>query len=46
VHNDIIKGAHFANTLGALRTQGRDFEVFKSLAETEAIIQKNYHLKT
>ena len=46
VHNDVIKAAHFANTLGALRTQGRDFEVFKSLTEAEAIIQKNYHTKT
>ncbi|WP_047545565.1 carbohydrate kinase family protein [Psychroserpens sp. Hel_I_66] len=42
IHNDSVKAAHFANTLGAMRTQGKGFDVFKSLAETEAIIKKNY----
>ena len=40
--NDAVKAAHYANTLGALRTQGKGFDVFKSLEETNAIIQKNY----
>lgn len=42
VHDNHIKAAHFANTLGALRTQGKGFDVFKSLEETENIIKKNY----
>ena len=40
--NDPITAAHYANTLGALRTQGKGFDVFKSLEDTDAIIQKNY----
>ncbi|WP_026755587.1 carbohydrate kinase family protein [Sediminibacter sp. Hel_I_10] len=40
--NDPIKAAHYANTLGALRTQGKGFDVFKSLEDTQAIISKNY----
>ena len=40
--NDPIKAAHYANTLGALRTQGKGFDVFKSLEETDAIIARNY----
>ena len=42
VHNDHIKAAHYANTLGALRTQGKGFDVFKSLVETEELICKHY----
>jgi len=42
LYNDPVKAAHYANTLGALRTQGKGFDVFKSLEETNAIIQKNY----
>ena len=42
IHNDHIKAAHYANTLGALRTQGEGFDVFKSLEETEAIIKMHY----
>ena len=42
VHNDPLKAAHYANVLGALRTQGRDFTVFKSLEETEAILNMHY----
>jgi adenosine kinase len=41
-HNDPIKAAFYANTLGALRTQGKGFDVFKSLEETEDLIKKNY----
>jgi len=41
-YNDYLKAAYFANTLGALRTQGKGFEVFKSLPETEDIIKSNY----
>lgn len=40
--DDYIKAAKYANALGALRTQGRTFEVFKSLAETEKMILENY----
>jgi adenosine kinase len=42
IYNDVISAAHYANTLGALRTQGKGFDVFKSLEETDAIIEKNY----
>lgn len=34
--------AMYANALGAQRTQGSTFEVFKPLNETEAMIRKNY----
>ncbi|MGM5469840.1 carbohydrate kinase family protein [Flavobacteriaceae bacterium LMO-SS05] len=39
---DPVQAAHYANTLGALRTQGKGFDVFKSLEETDAIIAKHY----
>ncbi len=39
---EIVKAVHYANALGAQRTQGRTFEVFKSLAETDAMIAANY----
>lgn len=42
MYNDAIKAAHYANTLGARRTQGKGFDVFKSLDETNSIINKNY----
>lgn len=42
VHNNAVKAAHYANVLGALRTQGKDFSVFKSLEETNAIIDTHY----
>ncbi|MDP2058613.1 MAG: carbohydrate kinase family protein, partial [Flavobacteriaceae bacterium] len=42
VYNDPVKAAQFANTLGALRTQGKTYEVFKNLAETEAIVKEYY----
>ena len=39
---DYVKAAKFANVLGARRTQGKTFEVFKNLEETMAIIEENY----
>ncbi len=39
---DPIKAAQYANTLGALRTQGKTFEVFKSHDETAKIIAEHY----
>ena len=42
VFNHPIKAAQYANILGALRTQGKGFDVFKSLEETNAILEKNY----
>ncbi|MFD0863431.1 carbohydrate kinase family protein [Sungkyunkwania multivorans] len=42
MHDDATKAAQFANALGALRTQGKDFQVFKSLKETEDMIKNTY----
>ncbi|MEZ2414934.1 carbohydrate kinase family protein [Muriicola sp. E247] len=42
VYGDPEQAAKFANALGALRTQGKTFEVFKSKAETEALISEHY----
>lgn len=39
---DYIGAARYGNTLGALRTQGKTFSVFKSLEETNRIIQQTY----
>lgn len=39
---DYIKATKYANALGALRTQGRTFEVFKSRKETDQIILETY----
>ncbi|MBT8211325.1 MAG: carbohydrate kinase family protein [Eudoraea sp.] len=39
---DPIKAAQYANTLGALRTQGKTFDVFKSHDETAKIIAEHY----
>ncbi len=39
---DYIGAARYGNTLGALRTQGKTFAVFKSLEETDKIIQETY----
>jgi adenosine kinase len=36
--------AQYGNALGALRTQGKTFDVFKSLEETDALIRKTYDL--
>ncbi len=42
--NDFVKAAQYGNVLGAQRTQGKTFEVFKSLSETEKMIKENYSL--
>ena len=39
---DYITAVMYANALGAQRTQGRTFEVFKSRPETEAMLEKHY----
>lgn len=39
---DYIGAARYGNTLGALRTQGKTFSVFKSLNETNGIIKTTY----
>jgi hypothetical protein len=40
--NDYIAAAKYGNALGALRTQGKTFDVFKPLFETDAIIAKGH----
>ena len=40
--NDYIRAAKYANALGALRTQGRTFDVFKTKEETDHILLENY----
>jgi adenosine kinase len=42
IHNNPLKAAQYGNILGALRTQGKGFDVFKSLEATEIILNKNY----
>lgn len=42
LYNDYVKAAHYANALGALRTQGKEFDVFKSLEETNNLIEETY----
>ena len=39
---DYIRAVQYGNTLGALRTQGKTFGVFKSLAETDKILAQTY----
>lgn len=39
---DYVGAANYGNALGALRTQGKTFGVFKSLAETQKIIRDGY----
>jgi sugar/nucleoside kinase (ribokinase family) len=39
---DYVNAVRYGNTLGALRTQGKTFAVFKSKAETDKIIQETY----
>lgn len=39
---DFIKAAQFGNAMGAQRTQGKTFEVFKSLSETQKILSETY----
>ncbi|MEM9051296.1 MAG: PfkB family carbohydrate kinase [Bacteroidota bacterium] len=40
--DDYVRAVKFANALGAQRTQGTTFEVFKSLRETEEQIKAEY----
>lgn len=40
--DDYVRAARFANALGAQRTQGRTFDVFKSLEETREMIRAAY----
>jgi len=40
--NNYDIAAQYGNILGAQRTQGKTFEVFKSYAETQQILLKNY----
>ena len=40
--DDPIKAAQYANALGALRTQGKTFDVFKNKEETELLIANHY----
>ncbi|WP_445382028.1 carbohydrate kinase family protein [Robiginitalea sp. IMCC43444] len=40
--SNFVRAAKYANALGAQRTQGRTFEVFKNLEETNAMIIKAY----
>lgn len=39
---DYVGAVRYGNALGALRTQGKTFGVFKSLAETDKIIAETY----
>ena len=39
---DYVNAARYGNAFGALRTQGKTFEVFKSLAETNQIIANGH----
>ena len=41
-YKDPVIAGQYANVLGALRTQGKDFSVFRSKAETEVILKKYY----
>jgi sugar/nucleoside kinase (ribokinase family) len=41
---DYVTAAKYGNALGALRTQGKTFNVFKSLEETDRIIHETYSL--
>lgn len=40
--NDPVRAAQYANALGALRTQGKTFDVFKSRQETDEMIAAYY----
>lgn len=39
---DYIQAVRYGNALGALRTQGKTFAVFKSLEETDKLIKETY----
>jgi len=38
---DYIKAGRYGNVLGALRTQGKTFDVFKPLDEVRKIMEKS-----
>ena len=38
-----VKAAQYGNTLGALRTQGKTFNVFKPIHEVKAIMDATYN---
>ena len=42
LYKDPLKAAQYANTLGALRTQGKTFDVFKTKEETDQLISDYY----
>ncbi|WP_340203305.1 carbohydrate kinase family protein [Ascidiimonas sp. W6] len=46
VYGDIVKAAQYANVLGAMRTQGKTFDVFKNKDETDQIIRETYSSST
>lgn len=41
--DDLLSAVHYANALGAQRTQGRTFDVFRSKEETDQMIEQHYH---
>jgi len=41
-YNDPVKAGQFGNVLGALRTQGKSFDVFKNQKETEKLVNEFY----
>jgi len=40
--NDYVLAAQYGNVLGAQRTQGKTFDVFKPLEETNQMIRETY----
>lgn len=40
--DDYVQAARYGNALGALRTQGKTFDVFKSRAETDELIAETF----
>ena len=40
--DDTIRAAQYGNAMGAQRTQGKTFEVFKSLEETNKMLEDTY----
>ena len=43
-HRNFIRAAQYGNAMGAQRTQGKTFEVFKSLEQTDAMIKAGHIL--
>lgn len=41
-YNDPIMAGRYANALGAMRTQGGSYEVFKGLEETNSLLNEHY----